>query len=323
MASSVVHTDSHHEIFTALSAATSTSSTATSTSSTAMSTSSTAMSTPLAVTSTSSKAVSTTLASLTQELISHIASFLEPGRGMRISRTYTRTDLPIYATISKRFQYAVEYRTFNSIELDSDELGYFAQIFVVYRRAFLATLKYWPIIGTYPMNAFRDYENINDKIQNNQLFTAAVLGLFKVLRSWEEEDKDTAEEEEVTSSRPIELYLLEPRSATDSLCFERRRAMPATSLGKHRFEHSFLTFHTRDPLPHLSRILHFSAHVHRFRRVNPFSIVLITASMIGLKTIDWKLNDELKIRGRPSQEDRYGMSFRSLFFHYLYMRISH
>ncbi|MCJ1434059.1 hypothetical protein MMC27_003425 [Xylographa pallens] len=271
-----------------------------------MSTLSAVKSTPsAAATSTSSTAVSTSLASLTQELISQIASYLEPGRGMRISLTHTRSSLPTYATISKRFQYAVEYRTFNSIELDSDEIGYFAAIFVGYRRKFLATLKYWPVLDTYPVRVFRAYEHPDQMRHNNYLFTDAVVGLFEVLRSWEEEDKDTAGEEKVTSSRPFELYLLEPRSPTDSLCFEQRRVHPGTSLGKHRLEHSFLKYLDYRRLPNLSRILHFSAHVYRFRRVEPRSLVMITASMIGLKTIDWRLSDEEKFVPLTAQNNRF------------------
>ncbi|MCJ1381092.1 hypothetical protein MMC17_004201 [Xylographa soralifera] len=277
-----------------------------STPSAAISTSPAAMSTLSAAMSTLSTAVPTTLASLTQELIIQIASYLEPGRGMRVARANTRTSLPLYATISKKFQYAVEYRTFNSIELDSDEIGYFAQIYIGHRRTFLATLKYWPVLAAYHSDVFAVYEDLNDIHYNNQVFTDAILALFQVLKSWEEKNEITAgEEEKTTSSRPIELYLLEPRSSTDSGCFQRRRSNPTKSLGKHRFEHSFLQLLDPEDLPDISRILHFSAHVYRFRRVEPRSLVMITASMIGLKTIDWRLSDEEKIFELTAQNHRF------------------
>ncbi|MCJ1318274.1 hypothetical protein MMC15_003602 [Xylographa vitiligo] len=286
-----------------------TSSTAVPTSSTAVPTSSTAVPTSSTAVPTSLTAVPTTFASLTKELITQIVSNLEPGRGMRVSLANTRTSLPLYATISKKFQYAVEYRTFNSIELDSDELGYFAKIFMGHRRFFLATLKYRPILAEYDPDEYTEDEELNDIHYNNQMFTDAILGLYQVLKSWEDEDENTAVEEgTITNSRPIELYLLEPRSPTDSDCFLHRRSIPALSLGIHRFEHSFLQLLDPEDLPDLTRILHFSAHVSFIRRVEPRSLVTITASLIGLKTIDWRLSDEEKVFELTAQNNRFELA---------------
>ncbi|MCJ1286560.1 hypothetical protein MMC26_005906 [Xylographa opegraphella] len=228
---------------------------------------------------------------------------------MRITLANTRTNLPKYATISRKFQYAIEHRTFSSIELNSDELDYFTQIFVGYRRKCLATLKYWPILATYRRDVFDEYEDLNDIHLNNQHFTDAVLGLFNVLSSWEMEETKTIEEEGIIiRSRSIQLYLLEPRSPTDSGCFYRRRTDPRTSLGKHRFEHSFLQLLDPEVLPDLTRILHFSAYVYRFRRIEPRSLVMITACMIGLKSIDWRLSDEEKVLLPTVQNNRFAFA---------------
>ncbi|MCJ1400409.1 hypothetical protein MMC11_003614 [Xylographa trunciseda] len=233
--------------------------------------------------------MSTSLADLSQELIFQITSNLEPGRGTRIARGNTRTGLPLYATISKKFQYAVEYRTFNSIELDSDQLAYFAQICFGHRRTFLATLIYRPILLNYPREVFADYEDINDEHSNNQALTDAVAALFEVLKSWEDADEIVARER---SSRPMELHLLEPRSLMDT-------GIPSLQL-----------LYPED-LPPLSRILQFSGHASHFRRIEPRSLVMITASLIGLKTIDWELSDEEKTHALTAQNNRFAFA-RSL-----------
>lgn len=63
---------------------------------------------------------------LPQELAIHIASFLEREGGQSdiglLQRKKTVSRLPPYATLSPKWQLAIEYRTFQSLRLKSTDL---------------------------------------------------------------------------------------------------------------------------------------------------------------------------------------------------------
>jgi len=108
---------------------------------------------------------------LPQELISHIATFLERDDDQSQIplgyRVRSPSKFPPYATISRMWQYAIGRLTFQEISLKSTELPYFADTFVGHRRPFLSTLVYEIILPTYDDAKCAKFENENDKRLND------------------------------------------------------------------------------------------------------------------------------------------------------------
>ncbi|KAL9605308.1 MAG: hypothetical protein Q9179_001482 [Wetmoreana sp. 5 TL-2023] len=128
---------------------------------------------------------------LPQELLTHIASFVERGDDQSgvgfLQRKKTVSKLPLYATISSKWQLAIESRTFRSLRLTSPELPYLAQVLTGYRRGFLSNLAYDIVLPTYTDNRCAKFEAREDMERNNQSFTYAVYALFQFLNTWEKE----------------------------------------------------------------------------------------------------------------------------------------
>jgi len=124
---------------------------------------------------------------LSQELIFRIASFLERSEDQSdiplCLREKTQSKLLPYATLSREWQYAIEYRTFRVIRLKSPELPYFSQVLSGHRRAFLSSflqLLESPSLPTLSqISSFRVYAHHSHHIEPR----SAVL-LATKLRDW-------------------------------------------------------------------------------------------------------------------------------------------
>lgn len=260
---------------------------------------------------------------LSQELIFRIASFLECSEDQSDIplglREKTQSKLPLYATLSREWQYAIEYRTFRIIHLKSPELPYFSQVLTGHRRAFLSYLAYDVVLPAYGEKECAKFETQKDRGDNSRAFTHAMHSLFQVLKSWE---GVTSEEEHrkdcVTAIQPrsIQLDLSDVYSPMDGIHRGREKLEEEREqheLGKrhdlweHRYEHSFLQLLESPNLPTLSQVSSFRAYAHYPRCVEPRSAVVLASKLKNLECINWDLSDNEKKDPHLQQQNRYGV----------------
>lgn len=91
---------------------------------------------------------------------------------------------PLLATVSRKWQHAVERQSFARIYLKSTDLEAFRQIVTGYRRRFVKWVRYTIILPDYDLDACTRFECETDRHLNNQSFTAAMAGIFRILHSW-------------------------------------------------------------------------------------------------------------------------------------------
>ncbi|KAL8663215.1 MAG: hypothetical protein Q9202_004061 [Teloschistes flavicans] len=193
---------------------------------------------------------------LPAELITLIASFLEridyqANIVWLLTRIKPVYRLPPFATISRRWQLAIEARTFRSIQLKSPELSYFAQILTGHRKRLLSELAYDVILPTYDDNACAKFETEKDQERNNQAFTYAVHALYQFIKSLE---RSGARME----SRALTLNINDfyaPMDGAHRDKIEEHKQQCAFGkrhdLWDHRYEHSILRLLEHPELPSL------------------------------------------------------------------------
>ncbi|KAF2453147.1 hypothetical protein BDY21DRAFT_142017 [Lineolata rhizophorae] len=96
-----------------------------------------------------------------------------------------------YATVSRKFQYAVETITFKNIVLQSNRIEYWAQAFQKFphRRRFVRSIFYIVMLPLYRRQDEQRMETSDNQQANNKAFTESFAGLVDMLHSWEEEYK--------------------------------------------------------------------------------------------------------------------------------------
>ena len=124
---------------------------------------------------------------LPQELISHSATFIEREDDQShvplLLRSREPSKLPPYATVSRKWQYAIERRTFLETWLKSTELDYFSETMIARRRRSLAVLQYEIVLPTYGEAKCAKLETDDDKRLSNECFTDAIHALFRMMKS--------------------------------------------------------------------------------------------------------------------------------------------
>ncbi|KAI9766216.1 MAG: hypothetical protein M1839_005006 [Geoglossum umbratile] len=261
--------------------------------------------------------------SLPQEIIARIASYLDcevdQSHIPLAFRQRAPSRLPPYATISRQWLYAIERRTFHTLRLKSTELHYFADILVGHRRTALAHLRFEVVLPAYDDAACARFEREKDRARNNEAFTDAIRGLFRVLKSWEGEDDIAKERRTSVIAVPVPtcsfaLDLCEVYSPMDGVHrglekynddnFQYQLGR-RNDLFHHRYEHSIIKILLPEDLPSFSCVSHFRVAVSYPRTVEPRSIAAMAEKLEGLRNIEWTLNDNEKKYVQVRQENRY------------------
>lgn len=230
---------------------------------------------------------------LSQELIDmialHIEAYEDQSHLPLLERKRAPSKLPLYATISRKWQHAVERRTFQAVTLESKDLEYFAKILSASRVAFLSNLAYIVVLPSYSEEACGKIENWADRLANNEAFTQAIQDLFHILSSYQ-----------FSTARSIRLSLIEPYSKTDphrrdpakldadqwKLAFGKRE-----DIWEKRYEHSYLELIDPDPLPAVRCISALIVSSSYGRKIAPHTAVTILSQLYNVETITWSLND--------------------------------
>ncbi len=92
---------------------------------------------------------------------------------------------PGIASVSRKWQFAVERLVFRDVQFKNTELGLFASIFSdPRRRALIETLRFEIVLPTYSDAECGLYESDQDRLANNSAASEAVAGIFRLLSSW-------------------------------------------------------------------------------------------------------------------------------------------
>lgn len=174
-------------------------------------------------------------------------------------------DLRPYVTVSRRWQKAVERLTFESLSIKNTDLPAFAKLFrsgQTHRKALVKDVYLHIVLPEY------DGENCHQhKEANNQLSSDAVLELFQVLETFNDD-------EDVKMGDGISLCLTGAASPSDQ--FYLKIASKIWS------EFIYLSNHER--LPTLSCVSRFqSGHSFNSRKFDPASIMYAAGKLKGLK----------------------------------------
>lgn len=252
---------------------------------------------------------------LPQELISHIATFLEREDDQShvplLFRRREPSKLPPYATISRKWQYAIERLTFPEIWLKSTEMDYFSETMLAHRRRSLAVLQYEIVLPTYGEARCAKFETDDEKRLNNECFTDAIHALFRVMKSWE----GTEGPETLHHTQAICLNLYAPYSPMDGIRRgpeKYKKDKWSSGIGErddlweHRYEHSVLRLSNSRDLPSLSSISELYGNLHYVRSIEPRSIVEILAKLDNLKSVRVTLKENEKKDRQMQQDDRKG-----------------
>lgn len=151
------------------------------------------------------------MARLPQELCDQVAGLSSDN--MEGVPDFNRSSL---ATISRTWQMAFERQTFKRIRLKSTDLASFERIVTNQRRHFLQTLDYTILLPTYSEEARGLFERESDRLSNDEALTAAIQGLFRILRTWNERDDgkmqfridavySEADESSIRGARPLDV----------------------------------------------------------------------------------------------------------------------
>ncbi|KAL8641110.1 MAG: hypothetical protein Q9226_008672 [Calogaya cf. arnoldii] len=246
---------------------------------------------------------------LPQELINHVAFFIESEDDQSdtglLMRKKTASRLPPYATLSRQWQLAIEYRTFHTLRLKSTDLSYFTQILTGHRRDCLSHLSYAVVLPTYTDNDCAKFEREEDQTRNNQAFTDAVYVLFQILHAW-----DTAAP--AKKSRSLFLNISDIYSPMDGRHRDNyKEDRELSDSGKrhdlwyHRYEHSKLRLLGHSALPSLSRVSGFRNYTFDHRHLEPSSALQLTTKLPNLESLNLNLDDNEKKDPHARQQARH------------------
>ena len=249
---------------------------------------------------------------LPQELIALIASFLER-RDDYLWRNSFRLSPPPQNShpmqLSRKWQLAIEYRTFKAIHLRSNELSHRARTLTGHRRAFISALSFDVVLPEYDDHRCAKFETKEEMEANNQAFTNAMQPFFDLLKSWE---PDSTHEQ----SRSIALAISGIYSPMDKWHRPAQKAEEddwnwgigkRADLWEHRYEHSLVRLLEHANLPSLAIISSLDI-LSDSRRLEPQSAALLATKLPQAHTVKFDLFDDQSKHPNNNRSARYGMS---------------
>ncbi|KAL4810227.1 hypothetical protein BDV18DRAFT_54824 [Aspergillus unguis] len=195
-------------------------------------------------------------------------------------------DVAQYATISRRWQVAVERYTMADIKKYNSELDMFRQVFSFpRRRKYLRKLRYEIDLPTYSNNRIFCLERPRESRANNEAFTQGVLDLFDFMNSWETSGIELT----ITASSPMDLGRRPPELG------------PGLADERWAFEDKYLTL--QDDLPEVRSIKTLKIP-NEARSLHPSAIGKIIASLLGLEQLTMELKAPKTKRVDMQEEHR-------------------
>lgn len=240
---------------------------------------------------------------LPQELLTHIASFLEYGESaIGISK------LSSYATLSHKWQIAIETRTFRCLRLKSPELPCLTRVLTRNRSEYVSYLGYDVILPMYNDRECAKFETKEDKERNSQAFTYAIHALFQFIKTW-------AADGIGKQSCPLSLDIRDIYSPMDGFHRgsekytedkEQYACGKRNDLFEHRYKHSSLQLLEHPRLPTLSCVSGFGINTLS-RHVEPNTAILLANKLPNVQSLQFYLNDNEKQSPYLRQHLRHGI----------------
>jgi hypothetical protein len=235
---------------------------------------------------------------LSQEIINLIATFIERYPGQWDVPPWKRTVascLPRYSTISQAWKYAIECIVFRKITLKSIEIDAFDAILRGNRRRFLKHVTLHVLLPHYDDKACGRFEREVDRNANNEAFTNAIVKLFTVLKSWEE---DGLIEGSIFFAL-WEIYASSDRGKRDWKALQQHRFEADVGqrhdLFEHRYMHSLIHLLRLDCLPSIRRVAkaNFDNQILG-RNLAMRAVVDMAVKFPNLESLSCTLNDDEK-----------------------------
>ena len=268
------------------------------------------------VLSSSTYTMSVGIASLSQELICLVASYLQRWEHQDRANTSARGRalLPSYATISRSWQYAIERQTFREVAVKSREIDEFSRIVVKHRRKLLRRLELNVVLPTYTDTAWTKFETEKDKQSNNQVFTKAVKDLLALLRSWHDEFQTFRNDNGAPIEQSLCLCMGECYSPKDRWYRGWGNNWgfgEGHDLSQHRYESSLLQLESIEGMQEIPQISSFHKSMGT-RNIEPRSLTIIATKFPNLDSFRWRLLDNEKVYPRLRQQTRFGGSLEHI-----------
>lgn len=190
-------------------------------------------------------------------------------------------DRPALATISRRWQRAIERHIFREICVNNTDLELFRDIVQHGRRQYVKKLKYFIILPAYSEAARARFEREEDRRANNDVFTIAIHRLFHILKSWD-----------VHKDGYIEFLIKDVYSISDHKlrANESIIARRVGDLRAWRYMYSYLRLLRSSELPIVPVVISFETFPFS-RRICDRVAIDIAVKLPNLLKGSWKFND--------------------------------
>jgi hypothetical protein len=221
--------------------------------------------------------------------------------------------LPLYSTVSRRWQDHFEARIYKRVCVKSTDLDQFSRIVVGDRLAAISRLEYHVVLPTYGDEACAELETDLEKLSNSEAFTIAIRGLFKILKSWEMDFDDQSKRGRIPTPNPLVLDLSAIYSPMDGIYrvkYKENRLQyrlgQRRDLWDGRYRHSFINFLGVESLPSITRVSELEAQLSSHRTVTSSVLAMIASRLPNLKSIYWSCSDDEKKYPELQRQMRYG-----------------
>lgn len=203
-------------------------------------------------------------------------------------------DLPSLATVSRKWQSAVERQTFRRIVLRSTDLERFQTIVRGRRRAYVNIIHYQVVLPAYSDAERCRFERGDTRQTNDDAFTAAIHGLLSIMESWD-----------VCKDGYVQLHLRDTYLSADHTVLRRfspdyehikRRLLRSESgtdvidLRNWRFRYSFLRLVHASELPLVPVVRSFTVS-SMTRNICDRVPIDIASRLPSLRRLVWRMND--------------------------------
>lgn len=193
-----------------------------------------------------------------------------------------------YATISRKWQYAVERYTMADIKKYSTDLDTFRQVFLSPRRKKLLRKLYYEIdLPTYSKNRIFCLERKRESKANNKVFSRGITDFFDAMSTWKTQRIDLT----LTASSPMDPYRRAPELGS------------GFSSERWSFEDNHLTLDNGVSLPQLPSIEALKIP-NAGRSLHPSAIGMIISPLLSLERLTLELNTPKAKRGEMQNEHR-------------------
>lgn len=233
--------------------------------------------------------------SLPQELINKIALHLErcpdePQVPILQQQVTHSSKLPPFATISSHWREAVEFVTFHSLRIKSDELSHFQAMVTGNRRKHLTKLSFEVLLPEYSEEACGRVESQEEQKLNNRTFTQGIRDLFSILKMWEDEGLQSILRLELPYGNAFSPTDLRLRNR-EQIRLEIAQRKRGKDIFEQRFEQSLLELSEPSEVPTLSNIQYLNIRGNTTRKLAPSVGPGLAASLPNLKGISWEFGE--------------------------------